>query len=568
MYEKLRLTETMNEIYVIDYFDQENIEIRFDNSPALMYFINKIPSARYNKKNRCWYIDKKDRMFTKEFCDFAIRRNLANEIVYLDNNKEAKGLADNMPMLNTPFDHLKLSPYDYQLKGIRYMLEHKRCFNGDDMGLGKTLQAIAAVSIAKAFPCLVICPAAMKVTWQREFQKFIGKNAIILDNDNKSTWHRHFETGSCNIFITNYESVKKYFIKEITGKRLSAKNLILDKRAAMFKSIVIDESHRCKNSTTHWSKYLEVICKGKEYIYLLTGTPVVINNADLIQQLRIMDRLDDFGGIRKFKQRYCQGPNKSSNLSELNYRLWKTCYFRREKSLVLKDLPEKTRQYLVVDITNRKEYELAENNLMSYLKDYEQASDDSIRKIAKAKGIVQINVLRQIVARGKLNEAKKFISDVIAGDNKLIVFAFHKSTIDEIVQAFPGTVTVTGKDSQEQKQKSIDLFQNGNDCKLIVLNYKSGGVGITLTAASRTLFVEFPWTASDCEQSECRCHRNGQKNSVNCYYLLARGTIDEVILNVIEQERSDSGIVTGATNDVEEIIIENSIEYYKNKYKW
>lgn len=558
----------MNEIYVIEYSEQDYVELRFENSPALIYYVNKIPSAEYNEKERCWKVSKEQSLYIKEFCEFVVKRGLAKEIIELDDSKDVRGMADNMPELNVSYQHLKISPYDYQLKGIRYMLEHKRCFNGDDMGLGKTAQAIATVSIAKAYPCLVVCPAAMKVTWQREFKKFIGKNAIILDNSNKNSWQRNFEIGTCNVFITNYESLKKYFVSGVRGQRLSTKNIILDKRVAMFRAVIIDESHRCKNSSTHWSKYLEAICAGKEYVFLLTGTPIVINNEDLIQQLKIMGRIDDFGGVKKFKERYCSGPHKSSNLNELNYRLWKTCYFRREKSLVLKDLPEKTRQYLVVDIANRKEYDLAEKNLLEYLRQYEQATDETIKKASKASGIVQVNVLRQIAAKGKLSEAKKFINDVIGGGNKLIVFAFHKNIVEEIVKTFPGTVTVTGNDSPEEKQLSIDSFQNGEDCKLIALNYKSGGVGITLTAASRTLFIEFPWTASDCEQSECRCHRNGQKNNVNCYYLLARETIDEVLLDVIEKERTNSGVVTGAVNDVEERIIEHALEYYKINNKW
>lgn len=166
-----------------------------------------------------------------------------------------------------------------------------------------------------------------------------------------------------------------------------------------------------------------------------------------------------------------------------------------------------------------------------------------------------------------MSEAIRFIHDVIDAGNKLIVFAFHKTIIAEIMKSFPGCVSVTGSDSQEKKQASVDKFQNAPECKLIALNYKSGGVGITLTAASRTLFIEFPWTASDCEQAECRAHRNGQKNAVNCYYLMGRDTIDERILDIIQKERHDSSIVTGAPDDVKESLIDTTLNYYKQKHK-
>lgn len=556
----------MNEIYLIEKDAEGYYELYFYNSPALAYFIQKIPSARFIMRDRCWRVNLHDRLFVREFCDYAVRRRLASSVCKVGDRAEVQGYPDKMPDLQYPITHLKLQPYDYQRKGIQYMVDHKRCFNGDDMGLGKTFQSIAAVSIARAYPCLVVAPATMKVTWQREFQRFIGKQAMILSNENKDTWHRHMETGTCNIFITNYESVKKYFVSRVRG-RATVKNIVLDKRAAMFKSVIIDESHRCCNDTALWSIYLEAICAKKEYVWLLTGTPRITSNLDLIQQLQIMRRLDDFGGAARFKERYCQGPDKSSNLYELHYRLWEICYFRRDKAIALKDLPEKTRQYLTVDIDNRKEYEFAENDLIRYLVEYESASDATLKSAAKATAMVQINHLRQISARGKMKEAKQFIHDVIDGGDKLIVFAFHKSVMSEIMATFPGSVSVTGSDSQEKKQAAIDKFQHDPDCKLIALNYKSGGVGITLTAASRILFIEFPWTASDCEQAECRAHRNGQKNAVNCYYLLARNTIDERILEIIQKEREDSSVVTGAINNIEESIVDATLRHFKSKHK-
>lgn len=554
----------MNEIYLCENPTEGCYELRFNYAPALAYYIQKIPSARYDQDDRCWRVSNHHKQFLHEFLDFAQKRKLTAKIVHLNELGDAQSMADSMDDLRQPYN-LKLEPYDYQKKGIQYMLDHKRCFNGDDMGLGKTFQAIAAVSISRAYPCLVVCPAAMKVTWQREFMKFIGKNAMILDNSNRETWQNYYITGTCNVFITNYESVKKFCVERMLAERVTTKNIVLDRRMAMFKTIIIDEAHRCKDASTHWSKYLECICKGKEYVFLLTGTPVVISNEDLIQQLKIMGRIDDFGGARRFRERYCKGPTKSSNLSELNYKLWSICYFRREKSFVLKELPEKTRQYLSVDITNRREYEIAENNLLGYLKTYSKADNETIKRAARATVMVQINVLRSIAAKGKLNEAIKFIHDVIDGGNKLIVFAFHKAIIDEIVKAFPGTVTVTGRDSQDAKQASIDAFQNDPDCQLIALNYKSGGVGITLTAASRALFIEFPWTSAECDQSESRCHRNGQKDNVNCYYLYAKNTIDDRVLEVIQQERKNAGIVTGAIDMADERIIDKTISYYKDK---
>ena len=109
--------------------------------------------------------------------------------------------------------------------------------------------------------------------------------------------------------------------------------------------------------------------------------------------------------------------------------------------------------------------------------------------------------------------------------------------------------------SHEAKQKSVDRFQNDPTCKVIIVNIQSGGVGITLTAASDVLFVEMPWTAADCDQCECRAHRNGQKNAVTCVYLLGRDTFDERMYDLIQKERSQSSIITGAVNDTRESMV-------------
>ena len=234
-------------------------------------------------------------------------------------------------------------------------------------------------------------------------------------------------------------------------------------------------------------------------------------------------------------------------------RLWQTCFFRRDKSLVLKDLPEKTRQHLIVDISNRGEYEIAEQDLVRYLKQYVRMSNKRIRKSMRGAVMVRISHLRQIAAKGKMHVAIPFIHDVIDGGQKLIVFVFHKTITEEIRKHFPDIVTITGSDTAEQKQKAIDTFQTDPRCRLIVVNYRSGGCGVTLTAATRQLFIELPWTCADCEQSEARAHRNGQKNAVNCYYLIGKNTIDVQINDVIEQERLVAMNVIGARDDARKI---------------
>ena len=534
-------------------------KVVFNYHPMMVKCIRRIPSARYQAEGKFWEVSTQDLHYLRMMGAWARENHFVSSVLWLEDKEPVISYEPlPMPTLDVPHNML-IEPYDYQKEGIAYALEKKRCIMGDEMGLGKTVQAIGVLAITRAFPALVVCPASLKVNWQRELKKFAGINAVILNDDNRNTWQRFWEIKRkdgkpcAEVFITNYESLRKFFVQRIKREgRFTLKSVEFDDRINLFKTIIIDESHKCKTSSTQQSKFVQGIAQGKEYVLELTGTPVVNNNIDLIQQLTIMGRLNDFGGYSKFMARYCAGERKSSHLKELNYLLRKNCFFRRLKKDVLTQLPDKTRSYLVMDIDNMKEYKAAERDVVKYLRQYRDADDEKIQRTIRGAIMVKMGILKQISARGKVKSALEIIHDTIDGGQKLIVFCFLKEVVQQIKQEFRDAVSVTGDDNEKQKQWAVDRFQTDENCRLIVLNYKSGGVGLTLTAASNVLFVEQPWTAAACNQAEDRAHRNGQKNAVNCVYLLGKGTIDEYIYNLIQTKREISNGVTGTDEDTEE----------------
>ena len=155
---------------------------------------------------------------------------------------------------------------------------------------------------------------------------------------------------------------------------------------------------------------------------------------------------------------------------ELNWKLWHTFFFRREKSKVLTQLPDKTRQYIECDISNRLEYERAEADLIQYLRTYKNASDEKIAKSMRGEVMVRMGILKSISARGKVKVFSEFVHDVIDGGEKLIVFAYLKEVVAELKKHFPKAVTVTGDDNATQKQMAVDSLQNNPEWKLIILN--------------------------------------------------------------------------------------------------
>ena len=534
-------------------------KVTFTYQPMLVKCIKRIPSARYHADGRYWEVSPHHRQYLVLMEQWAKSNRFVTGVFWLTDDERVVTYEPlPMPVLNVPHN-LLIEPYEYQLEGIAYALEKKRCIMGDEPGLGKTVEAIGVLTVTQAFPALVVCPASLKLNWQRELKKFGGINAIILGDDNRQTWQRFWELKLQNgrraaeVFIVNYESIRKFFVKRIRREgRFTLKSVDFDERKDLFRSIIIDESHKCKNPQTQQSKLVQGLAEGKEYVLELTGTPVVNNNTDLVQQLRVLGRLDDFGGYGKFMARFCAGMNKSSHIKELNYLLRKHCFFRRQKKDVLMQLPDKTRSYLVTDIDNRREYRDAERDVIKYLIQYRDADDDKIQRTIRGAVMVKMGILKQISAKGKVQGAIDIIHNTIDGGEKLIVFCFLTEVVQELKREFRDAVTVTGADNDRQKQSAVDRFQDDPQCRLIILNYKSGGVGLTLTAASNVLFVEFPFTYADCCQAEDRAHRNGQKNAVNCVYLLGKDTIDEYLYNLIQTKKEIANGVTGTEENTEE----------------
>lgn len=442
--------------------------------------------------------------------------------------------------------NLKIEPYPYQREGILFGLEKKRLLIGDEPGLGKTLQSIGIVDTANAYPALVICPSSLKINWQREFEKFTDKKAIVLDNATRTSWPYLLQMGMFHMAIVNYESLRKYFVYD-TGKdrAFRLKDVVFNDAIKVFRSVIIDESHRVKDPSAQQTIFTRGIVEGKQWRILLSGTPVVNRAEDLVAQLSIMGRLKDFGGRGKFLADY----GEDGNLEALSRMLYENCMIRREKAKVLTQLPDKTRTDLYVEISNREEYLLAQYDLAEYLRQYKECTDFEIRRKMRMEALVKFMALRSIAAKGKVKQAIDFVRVFLASGKPLILFCSLHEIVDEICKEFPDAVTVTGRDSASAKQAAVDAFQSGA-AKLIVCSIKAAGVGLTLTASSNVAFIELPWTYADCCQCEDRAHRIGQKDNVTCYYLLGQDTIDSTLYGLIHKKKSIAGQIMASDDDI------------------
>jgi SNF2 family DNA or RNA helicase len=171
---------------------------------------------------------------------------------------------------------------------------------------------------------------------------------------------------------------------------------------------------------------------------------------------------------------------------------------------------------------------------------------------------VRLNALKLLAARGKLTAALAWIHDFCSSGERLVVFARHREVQSAVIERFPGALHILGADSAAVRDASLQDFQ-APDCdsnQLIVCSMEVAGQGITLTRSSNVVFLELDWTPAKHDQAEDRCHRIGQQDAVNAYYLLAADTVDETIATLLERKRAVIEAVTDGREEDEEGVLD------------
>ncbi|HLS87071.1 MAG TPA: DEAD/DEAH box helicase, partial [Burkholderiales bacterium] len=458
----------------------------------------------------------------------------------------------------------------FQAAGVRYMLAVKRGFIADEMGLGKTIQALAWLEGAGAYPAVIVCPASLKLNWLREARTWLPRRKIIVCDSRT----RPAEIEYADVCIVNYDVLRVREEKQEGNKKplLVPEGLLALLIERCPRGVVFDEFHYCKNPRARRTKAAALLAQGAEYRLGLTGTPILNRPNELIAPLKILGRLRDLGGYAGFIRDYCGGvrtrqvrgrtikdTSGATNLERLNEKLRATCYVRRLKKDVLSELPPKVRGMVELEIDNRDEYNRARADVVAWLGNRAAQEAEFLRSIAhlsperqaalkrerrmsaedraaRAEHLVRIEALKQLAARGKLRSSLDWVRNFLESGEKLVLFATHKDIVRALAEPWQAPV-ITGETPVPERQAAVDRFQHDPDCRLIVLNLRAGGVGLTLTAASNVAFHELGWTPADHDQAEDRCHRIGQRDSVTAYYLLADRTIDIDIWQLIEQKR-------------------------------
>jgi SNF2 family DNA or RNA helicase len=407
---------------------------------------------------------------------------------------------------------------------------------------------------------VIVCPASLKLNWMREIERWLPhRSAQALNGTGSVTSAQDtLRDGESLRRKAPLSGVSSADITVVNYDILAARERELARPSP--RALVLDESHYCKNGAakrTQAATSLAASVPVNGLVLALTGTPVMNRPNELISQLRIIGRLGDFGSGAKFGERF-KGADAHQRL---HWHLRARCFVRRLKSEVLPQLPAKTRSVVPIELDNEGEYRLAERDVIAWLRSHPLDLAELDAKVAaalRAERLVRLGALKKLAARGKLHAALAWIHDFLSSGERLVVFASHREIQQAIVGRFPHALHVLGKDSHKARDASVRRFQeaDGKQAQLIVCSLAVAGQGLTLTKASNVAFLELDWTPAKHDQAEDRCHRIGQQDAVNAWYLLAAGTIDETIATLLDRKRAVIGAVTDGQPEEDEAVVD------------
>lgn len=440
--------------------------------------------------------------------------------------------------------------YEFQKEGLLDQLKAPMpvIYNGDDMGLGKTIQALVYANSTHSTNVLIICPAGARLNWARESNKWFtmkpgtvakpllsAKDVSYIRKKNllKKIWEP-------SPIIISYDQLVR------TDK---IRTYVLEREWDL---VICDEFHQCKNISAKRTKivYNDVFPIAKR-IYLMSGTPITNSSMDLYPFLSMVvphsDNISDknkkiCSDYEKFGDTFCyrwvhptwgvqyRNVRNPAKLKEL---LNETgLFFRRTKEAVLTDLPEKT--YVRVDLPLKVDVKLSDSKLNEFLNEFKKDDGTFASKATSDTALMTI--------RRKLGEAKatcqftyEYIEELLNTYNKpVVVFAYHKNVIATLKQRLRkyNPVTFDGSCSPKEKQRAVDLFQEG-DSQVFIGQIQSAGVAITLTRSCDVVFLEYDWLSVLNEQAVDRVYRIGQKNAVMAHYLVSEHPFDSALVDAM-----------------------------------
>ena len=420
---------------------------------------------------------------------------------------------------------------DFQKTGIKFLADRKRALLADDMGLGKTIQAAGVIHELKPKKVLIVTLASLKINWMRELIEWTHDDfeyQILYKT-------KDIVNKQANIIITNYDLI----IYPPIFKQL---------KSIDFDILILDEAHNVSNMKAKRTQKIlnnEGLVRNSKRIYALTGTPVRNRPKDFYVLLKVLapEVIHPFLSYDEYAKRYCGGfydsygvlnDKGASNIEELSERL-NSFMLRRTKEEVLKELPPVVEKVIPLEMTPEIiEVLEEEENLLEDINEYSPNSELG----------VQATIRRQL-GEAKLPQVFEYIENLLATENKIVIFAYHREVINHIRKYFAGygVRCIQGGMTNQLKQMEVDLFVNDKNSRIFVGQMTAAGFGVDglQKVSNNVVFAEIDWVPGNMDQARDRLVRIGQINTVIAHYLVIPDTLED---NMMKSVISKGEVIT------------------------
>jgi SNF2 family DNA or RNA helicase len=467
----------------------------------------------------------------------------------------AKIKVNSLPDIPVP---LKTKPFDHQKRAFLIGSELDTSAFLMEMGTGKTFAAVAVVGKryldGQVRKLLVLAPLSVIHVWKNEFKQHADfpHDVMVLDgslDDKKLDLGRTANHKNLSVVVVSYDSSWR---------------LAEELKAWKPDMMILDESQRIKNREAKRSEFIHDLGDIVKYKMILTGTPVTQAPLDIWSQYRFLNKKIFGDNFWKFRSKYAiMGGFEGKmvigyqNLDELSDHAHSIAYRVLKKDAL--DLPDFTDQIMYCELKpeTMKIYKEVEKQTLLEIEESSCSTGIIITKLLRLSqltgGFLPFvdDEIKSVTVVKKLGDEKlTLLRDIVEDlplDKKFVVFCRFLPEVHEIEHMF-SKMNITckaiyGEISGSKRNEIIQNFQNEKDPRALVIQIATGGLGITLTAADTAIFYSNSYSYADFEQARARLHRIGQKNHVTYIHLIAKHTIDQKVMEALQQKRNLADIV-------------------------
>ena len=427
--------------------------------------------------------------------------------------------------------------YPYQKEGVRFAFKAGKAIIADEMGLGKTVQAICCAEIylreKMAESVLIVCPTSLKYQWKSEIEHFTGKEDVLIVEGYASRRLELYKA-SAPYKIVSYQS--------LLGDIKSLNRLSTD-------LLIVDEVQRLKNWNTQLAWAVRRI--DAHYSVLLSGTPLENNLDELVSIVQLADPYC-LSPLYRFRYDHIVTDSVSGkavgykNLNNIKEQL-KDTLIRRTKQSVQLQLPKRTDQFLLLPMTpqqssRHEELRAAVARLVSKWSRTRRLllMLSQMRMLADSTFILNQDLENRHDV--KISEAMNILDDALNGGTaKVVVFSEWERMLRLLAMELDAADIryefLHGSVPSQKRSELIEHFTNDDDCR-IFLSTDAGSTGLNLQVASILINLDLPWNPAILEQRIGRIYRIGQETPIQVMSLVAKGSIEESMIDRLKFKRS------------------------------